>query len=88
MLLLQVLSLSMENFSQRVRHGKRKNAQKNIERPEGAVVYYSMDNLRGRLGSTRKTKRGLGCNANSSTTLLEVGKTRMKMRELQRSGGQ
>jgi hypothetical protein len=27
-----------------------------------------MNNLRGRLGSTRKTKRGLGCNADSSTT--------------------
>ena len=32
------------NFSQRVRHGKFKNAQKNIERPEGAMVYVSMDN--------------------------------------------
>ena len=31
-----------------------------------------MDNLRGRLGSTRKTKRGLGCNADSSTTLAAV----------------
>jgi hypothetical protein len=26
-----------------------------------------MDNLRGRLGSTRQTKRGLGCNADSSS---------------------
>lgn len=31
-----------------------------------------MDNLRGRLGSTRKTKRGLGCNADSSTNLAAV----------------
>jgi hypothetical protein len=31
------------------------------------MVYYSMDNLRGRLGSTRH-ERGLGCNADSSTT--------------------
>jgi hypothetical protein len=31
------------------------------------VVYYSMDNLRGRLGSTRKTKRGRGCDAASSS---------------------
>ena len=30
------------------------------------MVYYSMDNLRGRLGSTRH-ERGLGCNADSST---------------------
>jgi hypothetical protein len=31
------------------------------------VVYYSMNNLRGRLGSTRKTKRGRGCDAASSS---------------------
>lgn len=63
--LLQVLSLSMENFSQRVRHGKRKNAQKKFEHPPNPMVYYSMDNLRGRLGSTRH-ERGLGCNTDSS----------------------
>lgn len=49
-------------------------------------VYYSMNNLRGRLGSTRH-ERGLGCNADSSTTLLEVGKTRLQSRKLQRLGG-
>ena len=41
--------------------------KKNIERPAGAVVYYSMNNLRGRLGSTRQV-RGLGCDTDSSTT--------------------
>lgn len=45
--------------------------KKNIERPEGAMVYYSMNNLRGRLGSTRH-ERGLGCNTDSSTTLAAV----------------
>ena len=65
MLLLQVLSLSMKNFSQRVRHGKRKNAQKKFEHPPNPMVYYSMDNLRGRLGSTRH-ERGLGCDTDSS----------------------
>jgi len=39
------------NFSQRVRHGKFKNAQKNIERPEGAMVYVSMNIFGG--GETR-----------------------------------
>ena len=31
-----------------------------------------MDNLRGRLGSTRKTKRGLGCDADSSTNFISA----------------
>jgi hypothetical protein len=31
------------------------------------MVYYSMNNLRGRTGSTRHFMRGLGCNADSST---------------------
>lgn len=69
--LLQVLSLSMENFSQRVRHGKRKNAQKKFEHPPNPMVYYSMDNLRGRLGSTRH-ERGLGCNTDSSTNFSSL----------------
>ena len=33
------------------------------------MVYYSMDNLRGRLGSTRH-ERGLGCNADSSSFVV------------------
>jgi hypothetical protein len=60
------------NFSQRIRHGKFKNAQKNIERREAAVVYYSMKNLRGRIGSTRLFMRGLGCNADSSNFGCEL----------------
>ena len=79
--LLQVLSLSMENFSQRVRHGKRKNAQKKIERPEGDMVYYSMDNLRGRLGSTRH-ERGLGCNTDSSTNSEGIIEGKMSVNSL------
>jgi hypothetical protein len=45
----------------------KKKKEKNIERPAGAVVYYSMNNLRGRLGSTRQARRGLGCDTDSST---------------------
>jgi len=61
-----VLTSDFCNFAQRVRHGKRKNAQKKFEHPPKPVVYYSMNNLRGRLGSTRQV-RGLGCNTDSST---------------------
>jgi hypothetical protein len=43
-----------------------KLAKEKIEHPPKPVVYYSMNNLRGRLGSTRKTKRGRGCDAASS----------------------
>jgi hypothetical protein len=43
----------------------KKKKEKKIERPAGAVVYYSMNNLRGRLGSTRQV-RGLGCDTDSS----------------------
>jgi hypothetical protein len=46
--------------------------KKNIERPEGDVVYYSMKNLRGRIGSTRLFMRGLGCNADSSNFGCEL----------------
>jgi hypothetical protein len=42
-------------------------SQKKFEHPPKPVVYYSMNNLRGRLGSTRKTKRGRGCDAASSS---------------------
>lgn len=79
--LLQVLSLSMENFSQRVRHGKRKNAQKKFEHPPNPMVYYSMDNLRGRLGSTRH-ERGLGCNADSSTNSEGIIEGKMSVNSL------
>jgi hypothetical protein len=66
-----VLTSDCCNFSQRLRHGKRKNAQKKFEHPPKPVVYYSMDNLRGRLGSTRQV-RGLGCNADSSTNFSSL----------------
>jgi len=56
--------------------------RKKIERPEGAMVYYSMDNLRGRLGSTRKTKRGLGCNADSSTNSEGIIEGKMSVNSL------
>ena len=49
------------NFSQRVRHGKFKNAQKNIERPEGAMVYVSMNIFGGgetRMKNAKATKVG------------------------------
>jgi hypothetical protein len=38
---------------------------KKFEHPPKHVVYYSMNNLRGRLGSTRQV-RGLGCDTDSS----------------------
>jgi hypothetical protein len=37
----------LRNFSQRVRHGKPKNAQKKFEHPPNHVVYYSMNNFAG-----------------------------------------
>jgi hypothetical protein len=42
-----VLTSDCCNFSQRVRHGKFKNAQKKFEHPPNPVVYYSMNNFAG-----------------------------------------
>jgi hypothetical protein len=60
--------------------------KKNIERPEGDVVYYSMKNLRGRIGSTRHLMRGLGCNADSSTT-FGGGETQHENAKASKVGG-
>lgn len=60
--------------------------KKNIERPEGDVVYYSMNNLRGRIGSTRHLMRGLGCNADSSTT-FGGGETQHENAKASKVGG-
>ena len=45
------------------------------------MVYYSMDNLRGRLGSTRH-ERGLGCNTDSSTNSEGIIEGKMSVNSL------
>jgi hypothetical protein len=50
------------------------------------MVYYSMNNLRGRTGSTRHLMRGLGCNADSSTT-FGGGETRHENARASKIGG-
>ncbi len=46
------------------------------------MVYYSMKNLRGRLGSTRHLMRGLGCNADSSTNSEGIIEGKMSVNSL------
>jgi len=55
-----VLTSDIRNFSQRVRHGKWKNAQKKFEHPPNPVVYVCMNIFGG--GETR--------HANAETSLI------------------
>ena len=62
-----------------------KTLKKNIERPEGAMVYISMDNTSE--GIIEGNTANAGLSDLSPLPIFGGGETRMKMRKLQRSGG-